>query len=646
MTNLKKININYEKRSLQPENDVYRKFSSQFDKLFNAEEVAKDKEEFESIYVNDNEFEKDLNKFFCSETNMEKFCIGYTGMGKTTSIRHCLNLGVSNEPILDKKRRRIVFPTFLDGYQVKDMDVFDLSNRIAAVCTKLENDNPELRNHFKTLDGKKKFYDFIYNHTSFTLENINPVKAMDMTDEELILAKLEGAYQKNHYEFQANKLKYYIKKSYDRYERLIILLDDIESLPETYQNETIRKYLKLYSCMQNTDYPSYGKYCINLLISVRPHTYRIFRNNRKIETFPISEPPIMKRKAANLEDLFQKRFDYYTKDNNVDIGNKDTWQECYDELMYMNNAFDGKYKEMIINLCFLNIREALACYSRIFANRFWVQKNKNKEEAFKLYSPEYNFNNINVIRALACGEESVFWEENDEKNKIIPNLFLNTEEYDYSIYCLLVINYFKRKKLEEDYGINAIEIKDIKKEWNNIFGKDISKKLIVSLKYLFEKKILRKSIKDIDDIKTLDKGISVNNDSRLYISSRGTELFEMFGRDSVLLELLRECVWRNYENRDYSELSSNDLMLQGRQNEIFIDLLEYIDYLCDMEDEVLRIVYRLENIDKYKQVFGSNSVVSSLLKGVKNSLDYSGYLNDNDIKVKYYNLNQKIKNFM
>lgn len=646
MTNLKKINTNYEKRLLQPESDVYRKFSQQFDKLFNAEELAKNKEEFESIYVNDKDFERDLKNFFGSETNMEKFCIGYTGMGKTTSIRYCLNLGVSNEPFLDKKEKRIVFPTFLDGYQVKDMDTFDLSNRIAAVCTKLENENPELREHLKTLDGKKELYDFIYNHTSFVLENINPIKAMNMTEEELICAKLEGAYQKNSYEFQANKLKYYIKKSYDKYERLIIVLDDIESLPETYQNETIRKYLKLYSCMQNTDYPNDGKYCINLLISVRPHTYRIFRNNRKIETFPISEPPITKRNAVNLEDLFQKRFDYYSKATHVDIGNKDTWKECYDELMHMNKAFDGKYKEMIINLCFMNVREALACYSRIFANRFWVQKNKNKEEAFKIYSPEYSFNNINVIRALACGEESVFWEEDEEENKIIPNLFFNTEENDYSIYCLLVMNYFKKRKNEEDYGINANELKNIKKEWNDIFGKEISKRLTNSLKYLFEKKILRKSLKDVDDIKTLDKGISIKNDSRLYISSRGSELFEMFGRDSVLLELLRECEWRNYDNRDYSELSSNDLMLQGRQDEIFIDLLEYIDYLCDMEDEVLKVVYRLKKIDKYKQIFGSSSVVNILLKGVKNSLDYSGYLNYGDIKSRYYNLSQKIKNFI
>ena len=80
--------------------------------------------------------------------------------------------------------------------------------------------------------------------------------------------------------------------------------------------------------------------------------------------------------------------------------------------------------------------------------------------------------------------------------------------------------------------------------------------------------------------------------------------------------------------------------------EIFIDLLEYIDYLCDMEDEVLKVVYRLKKIDKYKQIFGSSSVVNILLKGVKNSLDYSGYLNYGDIKSRYYNLSQKIKNFI
>lgn len=138
--------------------------------------------------------------------------------------------------------------------------------------------------------------------------------------------------------------------------------------------------------------------------------------------------------------------------------------------------------------------------------------------------------------------------------------------------------------------MNSETLKSVIDEWTNIFGSDLVKKFIVALEFLFERKILWKSIYDTDDIDTLDKKLSLTNESKLYISPHGNEMYEMLGRDSVLLEMLRENVWRDFENRNYSELSSNELMREFKQKEIFHDLLDYIDYLCEVEDDVLSVV--------------------------------------------------------
>ncbi len=593
--------------------------------------------------MSDDDFEKQIERFRTSETDMAKFCVGYTGIGKTTSLRHCFDLGVSNEAHINTLRKEVIFPTFLDGYQISDMEKFDLSARIAAVCTKLEEENPNLRNVLKTDEGKKDFYTFIRNHTAFALENIDPIYAMDIDENQLIIEKLKGAYKESPFEFQANRLKYYIKMNYDKYQRLVIVLDDIESLPENCQRETISKYLKLYSCMKNTDYPESHKYSVNLLISVRPHTYRILNTSRHIETYPISEPAVLKKKSVDLDTIFERRFNYYTEHSTRVIGNIDTWKICYNELMKMNRIFEGKYKDMIKNLCFMNIREALAQYSKVFANRFWVQKNKNKDDVFTITAPEYSFNNINVIRALACNEDPIFC---GTEETIIPNIFYTSEEEDLSIYCLLIMKYFFKKRGIESYGLNAEKLGDIIEEWKNIFGENIVSKFIKALQFLFERKILRKSIKDFDDIKTLDTKESLNDNSRLYISPRGYEMFEMIGRDSVLLEMLRESAWRDYENRKYSQLSSSELMKQSKQDEIFKDLLEYIDYLCEMEDDILSIVKVYEKRENYKKAFGQTSISLELLKGVKNSLDYSGIIFYNDISHQYRNVKAKGFNLM
>ncbi|MDE6852455.1 MAG: hypothetical protein K2J67_08200 [Lachnospiraceae bacterium] len=58
MGRLIKINENIERNKNLGENDIYRKFSKQFEKTLNAKEGTKTKEDFESIYVEDIELEK------------------------------------------------------------------------------------------------------------------------------------------------------------------------------------------------------------------------------------------------------------------------------------------------------------------------------------------------------------------------------------------------------------------------------------------------------------------------------------------------------------------------------------------------------------------------------------------------------------
>lgn len=631
------ISTRFDRNFSVGESDVYRKFSEQFDNLFNSEEVSKTDDEFKKTYVHDFEFEDKLISFKTSKTSMAKFCVGYTGIGKTTSIRFMFNLGVSNEVKFFIRKGEIVFPTFLDGYNLDDIQKFNISKRISAVCTQMELLHPELKALMKTYKGKKEFHDFILRHTDFALENIDPIDALNKDNDELLIERLRGAAKNNEYEYQANRLKFYIFKKADIYNRLIIILDDIETLPEKYLKKTIKQYLKFYSCMQNTDYIEGQDYNVNLLISVRPHTHRLFNENREIETFPISEPAILKNDSVDLEEIFKKRFDYYAKNSSKEIGNIDTWVICRNALMEMNTQFNGQYKKMIKNLCFMNVRESLASYSRIFANRYWVQKNKPKEDAFIVATPDYLFNNINIIRALACNEETVFFGDN---NPIIPNVFYSTEDTDLIVYCLLVFKYYVMKTRGLSYGLNAETILETFELWNAIFPLDSFNKMKEAMFFLFEKKALRKSIIDFDDFNTMDSWTSLNDDSHLYISPRGNELYNMFGNDSVLLEMMRECAWRDYNTeRNYSDESSSELMKKSQQSIIFIDLLEYISYLCEQEEIILSTI---KNQGLYRDLFGTESMLRQLLIGVKNSLDYSGIIFNEDVKTKYNFVNRQI----
>lgn len=641
------------------ENDIYRKFKYQFDNLFNADEMPNNDKEFEEMYVHDEAFEKEFNEFLQLYSNSTKFCVGYTGIGKSTSIRHCLELGVSNVTRLKTRSKRspnkymIIFPTFLDGARQPIGDTFDFIGRVASVCTSLEEENPELRQILHTTIGREQFYHFVREHTPRILETKNDYEYDSLSPDDEIKLKLTYAQQNFKFEYYANKLKYYIMLTNSKYDQLVILLDDIETLPEQEQHTVITEYLHFFGCMNNTNIPEDTDYRIAMLISVRPHTLRLYRHResvemfRGLEAFSLATNTVLKKAPIELNVFFKNRFDYYTSRSPKVVGNRDTWDECYKGLMKLNDAFDGQYKSMIINLCFFNIRAALALYSKVFANRFWIQGNRTKDIFFTIDPQEYNFNNINVIRAIGCGNSAVFTGSDDS---VIPNIFLTSEDMDYSIQCLLVMRYFIKTAGGENgnikfaYGENAKELGSILQKWAGIFGEKRTEQFRSALVYLFEHKVLRKSIEDFDDIETMDKAESLSDDSKLYISPRGYELMSMLARDSVYFEMLRECAWRDYTGREnaYSCLPTIDLMLRKEQDILFSDLLEYIDYLRDQEESVFFDPDGKIDLAEYRNAFGSSMVSMHLLQGVERSIKYSGYMNNPDLKQKFLTVQRHI----
>lgn len=160
MSLMLKINENVERNKSLGENDIYRKFSKQFEKLFNPKDKIESKKDFDKVYVEDYDFEKEITNFIEAETHTIRFCVGYTGIGKSTTIRHCFGLGMDNGVIVNQSQKQLVFPSFFDGYQLNDIEKFDLSVRISSVCTYLESLHPDLKSMIRTEEGKKRISQF------------------------------------------------------------------------------------------------------------------------------------------------------------------------------------------------------------------------------------------------------------------------------------------------------------------------------------------------------------------------------------------------------------------------------------------------------------------------------------------------------
>ena len=220
---------------------------------------------------------------------------------------------------------------------------------------------------------------------------------------------------------------------------------------------------------------------------------------------------------------------------------------------------------------------------------------------------------------------------------------------DYSIQCLLVMQYFHGKMQiftggGVEYGLDSMMLKDVYAEWKKVLDDEHVKQLNIAVQHLYECKILRKSIMDFEDYQVLDVSKSLKDTSRLYLSPRGVELMNMFRQSSVLLEMLRECAWHEYRGQDsnYYNRCSYELIQNGKQNELFIDLLEYIEMLCQAEEDFFFSPNGI-NLCAYREIFGYNLVVEGLMLGVEKSLRISGKLYNTLIAKKFNQVHERIE---
>ena len=113
----------------------------------------------------------------------------------------------------------------------------------------------------------------------------------------------------------------------------------------------------------------------------------------------------------------------------------------------------------------------------------------------------------------------------------------------------------------------------------------------------------------------------------MYITSRGRRLFDMLKEDSVLLEICREDMYREIPILDDNMKSSYDLMMEGKQNILFLDLLDIIKKIFDEEREYFELVYKNKKKDIFVENFGKRPLALTLLEGVSKSIQYSGCCN-------------------
>lgn len=599
----KKINQISSVSVTEPKINLYNKYEKQFDYFFNSDAIRENMKEINQFHIPDTDAEKKLKDLLVAPMDYLAVFIGYKGMGKTTDIKHTYQ--ISNSAILlDSNHNTIFFPIFCKSFVTNaltiDFIMEDLTKRISSVCETLEDSCPQLRNEFYTPEGQKNFLLFT--------KRTNPKDLCDIRCDELKEdgKKLQSLLEKSPFVYYVTKLKYYLVSNKCKFKRLLFIVDDIESVLFSDIKILLLQYFKFFICAKNfPDTNEIDTNCIyiNMLISLRPDTYHMILEDETLSSYKISKV-LSKTRNVDLTKYFERK--YTLLSNDIKRKEEHKWDEAYSIIRTFSEKFDKKYAKLIKRLSYMNIANSLDIYKKVFNNSVWIVEKKKGEEF------EYVFNNITVLRAISCGNNLVYF---DDDENIIPNIIQCDITGDNSniLLGIYILVYFINRHAEyRDYGQYALSTDKIITDFGHIFGKDIEKHVIEVINYFCKRGVLF-------------HGINHGGNNALYLSSKGQEIWDMFSTDSVLMELYREDLPREFkENSNYSWLSSYDLTKNYNQVGIFIDLYIILEELLIEEKKMFRVATTNHATQKYFSMFGNTSLIDYLKSGIQKSIEYSG----------------------
>lgn len=574
----------------------------------------------EAVYVEDLSLEKKLLRSFLSEDSKIIYFLGKEGIGKTTFLKQTFNVTDNGVTFDDTKDIVYVSISFRGQLIESDIQTF-IVNSISGLCTAL-GEHYNLTEYFYSVDGQNEFYDFILKTNRSLLEYAKDADLVKKNKYEIKTVKLQKGEENNPYSYIGSKLKFLLRNKQCLLRRLIIFIDNIETLSRKTQFLVVRNMLSLFSCTLNTLSKENGEVVAStLLISMRQTTHDRLLENEEINAYkPVDYE--YKETPIDISVFFEMKKQFLS----IDDSEKDMWQDAYEIITNLANKFNCKYSNMIKNLCNYDFQLMKRCYKKILTNKVWLLRGERRRDFLNMSKTDNLFNNISVIRSIACGNNVVY---RGIKSTILPNVLLNDEFKDDSIMCLLILSYFMRKG-------KMIDQKKLYPLPGLIFGQneETEHSFIRVIEYFKDIEVLEE---------TYYEGQVDPQKKFLVITPKGREIWNMFTTDSVLLEMYREDYYFQNGGDKSDFMPSYWLMETVGQQEIFMQLFRYINILLDLEVKLRDLAKENNTLSEYCSCFGNKPQCKRLLEGVVKSIEYSGNLGKQNISEALYDLEQKIR---
>lgn len=610
-------------------NQIGRRFSEFFDIILNPDYYegtkygkyfSETREDGTSrIYIKD-PLEKDLEDFSKSKSNVMKYLVGYTGIGKTTLLRNFWK--VFDRDIKIDNENIVLYISFYYAQLSADNPQQSVENEIIAyIKLAIKKIMKEKREVFlKIKDFWGDFYDYIAQNKPTILESEDLIPESSFLDvvfsdnDELVSKKkeLQKACETKKLEYYSCLFKFILNYINDIH-NIIIIYDDIESKEGIFHRPLIEVARHIHSCFSTIDDKTS---LVKSIIALRAYTYRSnIDRQEEARRGNLKKNTIKKANAVNLHEIFQCRFDEIErleqKEQKVKI--LENYREAKRQLFLVEQHIYNSFGDLIYNLVNHNLCNAMILYGSIMINIDWIaQWEVEHDGAYKVSMDCYKLTADRIFKAIACGNELSY---SYEKNEFIPNI-LNNHKEETELLGLYIIKYMIRNEATNLYAETYVEGDKIFKDIVSLFIDrsdsqvriDIwQSRLLYIISYFYSSGVLLRSIYDIENISEKQIKREYNGAYKLYLSPRGQALYKLLSQNALLLELYRDDIYTDLNNNDRvtSDLSTNELMMY---------LIDYVIYLFQCEQKYISSA--ISCLEHYQELFGEEFIIVPLLEGI------------------------------
>lgn len=580
--------------------------------------------DIDEIYISNPgivEIENTLEQYLkYSSSDKTLFFTGLTGSGKTMILRHtfkingmkayiynkCLIIPFSFDNINDSSEKRI------RGY-FRNM-VMNASNLLVKTFSlKIAQDCPE------------KFYESIEEYRADNLEFGSGWERRSLDE------KIRNYEDAAPLAFASSLLKFYLNQDACSIDNVLFIVDDIEGIGGNLEILPIKIIYELMICMENQRKDR--RWSAKSIIACRHYVYRYakYRNLDNYEeiaklsqqTLEAYSPTDMKHLDMQLSliDIIDRRYNVI-KEKRPDL----KWKNAMDIIEQLLKSIDKNIGDFIIHLNINNIREAFITLKALVYNRHWLQRDYDEKAigAFKISSLEqFNVAPVNLIRALAMGEDIVYCSD----ESIIPNL-LHNEMVNMDFITILTAKYFWKRRGENNWRSYLI-VDDFYNLVKKIFkDDDYFEEFKKAVEYLILNRILLRGIDQIQKDTSAITNENVGSIKKVYVSPVLDDLFDYLKSNSVLMELYMDDIWKN--NNDRSE---SPKMYRGYDHEKFMACVTYMDVLIEVERDIRNYAHNSGTYMLYCETFGADILSEYLLSGLENS--FNAYFRGDDLGKQY-----------